>query len=122
MKIISKIITIGLFAAAIAIAPTLSHAADTNSPAAAHARLIPFHGKVAAVDTAAMTLTIGKRTFKITDDTRILKDGAAAKLSDVAVDQSVSGSYKKSEDGTLTAQSLNLTPSSKKKKKKDAAE
>lgn len=118
MKIISKIITVGLFAAAIVIAPTLSYAAETNSPAAAaHDRLIPFHGKVAAVDTTAMTLTIGKRTFKITTDTKILKDGGTAKLSDVTVDQNVSGSYKKAGDGTLTAQSLNLTPSTKKKKK-----
>lgn len=35
----------------------------------AKARAIPYHGKVASVDLGAKTFMIGKRTFKVTDQT-----------------------------------------------------
>jgi hypothetical protein len=55
-------------------------------------------GKVLNVDTNAMTLTIGKRTFDITSETRITKGGQPAILSDIAVDDKVGVSYKKAGD------------------------
>src|SRR5438445_12484669 len=59
---------------------------------------IPFHGKVTALDTAAKVITLeGKeksRTFQITSETRITKDGKPAVLKDVTVAGSVSGRAK----------------------------
>ena len=123
MKKLIKLVAVGLFAAAIIITPSTLRAADGDTPAAsASTRALPFHGKVASVDATANTVTVGKRTFKVADDTRITKDGQDAKLSDVTVGQNISGSYKKAGDGTLTANSLNLTPPHKKKKDAEAAQ
>jgi Domain of unknown function (DUF5666) len=63
-------------------------------------------GKVSAVDTNAMTLTVGKHTFDITSETRITKNGQPAVLSDIAMDDKVGVSYKKSE-GKLDATTIN---------------
>jgi len=109
-------LTLGLFATAIIAAPVLSRAQDTgtNAPAApaqtAPAKPkkhegIPFHGTVSAVDTKAMTLTVAKRTFEVTSDTKITKDGKPAILSDIAVGDKVGGAYKKSGD-KLTAMTI----------------
>lgn len=140
MKInIVKITALSLFAAALVAAPAAVRAADTNTPAAssheAHAHnkkhdTLPFHGKLTAVDKTAMTLTVGKRTFEITSETKIAKDGVPATLSDAVVGETVSGAYKKGADGKLSATTVTLgkkadaenTGGAKKKKKKAAAE
>ena len=64
-------------------------------------------GKVSAVDTNAMTLTVGKHTFDITSETRITKNGQPAVLSDIAVDDKVGVAYKKVEGGKLDATTIN---------------
>ena len=63
-------------------------------------------GKVSEVDTNAMTLTIGKRTFDITSETRITKGGKPAILSDIVVDDKVGVAYKKAGD-KLNAVTIN---------------
>lgn len=121
-----NILKISLFVAAIVAAPALSRAQDTTNQAPAVAPAAPaatpatpdqttpapakpkkqglvFRGTVSTVDTNAMTLTVGTRTFDITSDTKITKDGQPAILSDIAVGDKVSGAYKKSEDGKLNA-------------------
>src|SRR5471032_2539806 len=55
-------------------------------------------GKADNVDTNAMTLTIGKRTFEVTSETRITKGEKPAILSDIAVDDKVGIAYKKAGD------------------------
>jgi len=70
-------------------------------------------GKVSNVDTNAMTLTVGKRTFEITSETRISKGGNPAILSNIAVDDKVGIAYKKA-DGKLDA--VTITDSVKPKK------
>jgi hypothetical protein len=113
-KHIAKITTLSLLAAAIIAVPMLSCAADvsTNAPGSSGQTVtpkpgihsvIPFHGKVTAVDTNAMTLTVGNLTLQITSDTKISKDGKPAKLSDGVVGEQVRGAYKKSEGGKLNA-------------------
>ncbi len=111
-----KLLIINVLVAASVIVPDLSRAQDTNAVAPAtsdqttnapvkhkkHSSLV-FNGKVSAVDTNAMTLTIGKRTFDITSETKIIKDGQPATLNDIAVGDSLGGAYKKSEDGKLSA-------------------
>lgn len=69
---------------------------------------LPFHGKVAALDTNAMTLTVGQRTFNITSGTTITKDGKPAVLADGAVDEPVSGAYKKNAEGKLDATTIHF--------------
>jgi hypothetical protein len=78
--------------------------AATDKPA----RPIAYHGKVASVDASAKTFTVGKRTIKVTDETKISKQGAAATMADIVVDEEVRGSYWKKEDGTLEAKSVKL--------------
>jgi hypothetical protein len=115
--------------------PTAAPMAST-SPAAASGKMprsIPFHGKVAAVDASAKTFSIAgrekTRTIKITDQTKITKQGAAATMKDIVADEEVRGSYWKKEDGSLEARSVKLGPltaeemaqrEARKKKKSDA--
>jgi hypothetical protein len=134
-KIMMKnILKISLFAAAIVAAPALSRAQDTNAPTppaaapAAPDQTTPapakpkkhglvFRGTVSAIDTNAMTLTVETRTFDITSDTRITKDGQPATLSDGVVGEPVSGAYKKGDDDKLDATTVRFGA----KKKKEAA-
>ena len=111
---------------------TLKHkkkkAADTNAPAeakttpsatpatttaatptkAGHNKsgVLPFHGKLKAVDAAAKTISVGTRIFEITSDTIIIKDGKAATLADGVVGEETGGAYKKTEDGKLLVTKL----------------
>lgn len=75
-------------------------------------RSIPFHGKIASVDATAKTFSIaGKeatRVIKITDQTKITKQGVDATMKDVVADEEVRGSYWKKEDGSLEARSVKL--------------
>jgi hypothetical protein len=110
----AKIALFTLIAAGIA-APVFLRAQDssananqTTSPAPAkHARRgAPFHGTLKTMDTNAMTLTVGSRTFQITSKTRIRKDGQPAVLGDGIVGQRVSGYYRTNDDGQLDAVSV----------------
>jgi len=105
-----------LFAAAIAGIPALSSAQDANTTAPSNQTNAPVqkrhglsvaNGKISAVDTNAMTLTVGKRTFDVTSETKINKDGKPSVLGDVTVGDKVGISYKKSDDGKLTAITIN---------------
>lgn len=121
---IARIFVASLLAVAIINTPALSRAADstTNAPeqtAPAKPRkhdIIPFHGKLVAVDTDAMTLTVGKRTFAVTSETKITKDGKPATLSDGVVGENVGGACKKTEDGKLNAITVNFGTKPKKEK------
>ena len=79
-------------------------------------RPIPYHGKVASVDATAKTFTVGTRTIKVTDQTKITKQGAAATMADIVVDEEVRGSYWKKEDGSLEAKTVKLGPKSESEK------
>lgn len=110
---ITPLIVASLFAVAIITTPAPSRAADTTTNAPEQAAkpkhgIVPFHGKVAAVDTNAMTLAVGKRTFALTSETKITKDGKPATLADGVVGENVGGAYKKSEDGKLNAITVNF--------------
>lgn len=129
-KHISKLAILALCGAAILVAPALSRAQDTTSPApgakaSAPAKkrsgLVPFHGKLETVDTNAMTFTVGKRTFQVTSETKILKDGQPAVLADGVTGETVSGSYKKAEDGALNAVTVHFGAKADGQKKKKAA-
>jgi hypothetical protein len=117
-KNISKITVLSLLAAALVAMPALSRAegTGTNAPASSdqtpakpnkHGNL-PFHGNLSAVDTKAMTFTVGTLTLQVTSDTKITKDGKPATLADGVVGEPVSGAYKKTDDGKLNAISVHF--------------
>jgi len=70
----------------------------------------PFHGKLAGVDKTAKTITVGKRTFLITSETKINKAGKPATMDEGVVGEEVSGYVKPTEDGKLTATKVNFGP------------
>ena len=86
-------------------------------------RQIPFRGKIGSVDKAAMTLTLeGKeknRTFRITSETKIAKDGKPAVFGDLAVGETVGGSYREAS-GKMEVLTLNVgaNPKAPQKEKK----
>lgn len=118
MKInFSRIARLGLLAFALALAPAGHAQATTNTPLPVlpkrHVQL--FHGKVTALDTNAMTVTVSLMTpanaesqavslvLNITAETKIVKNGQPATLSGLAAGDTVLGSYKKGTDGKLDA-------------------
>ncbi len=79
---------------------------------------VSYFGDVAAVDSAAKTITLKAkdptkgRVLKVTDATKIVKvtgtAEAPAALSDVTVGAYITGSYKKATDGSLEASKISL--------------
>ena len=72
----------------------------------------PFHGKLLALDKNAKTITVGKRTFLITSDTRIKKAGRPATFAEGVIGEPVSGYVKPAQDGKWIAVSVNFGPKS----------
>jgi hypothetical protein len=133
-KHIAKFSMLTLCAAAILAVPALSRAQDTtNAPVAAAqtppvkkhtaapSAALPFHGTLTAVDTNAMTLTVEKRTFDMTSETTITKDGKPAVLADGAVGDQVTGAYKKNAEGKLDAVTVRFSANTGGKKKKESS-
>lgn len=127
----AKITFFSLIAATVLGVPALSYAQamdpNTQTAPTKSKHGAPFHGTVDALDTNAMTLTVGSRTFQITSDTRIFKNDKPAILGDAAAGQHVSGYYKPSDEGTnLDASSVyfgsHATKAKAKKKKAPAPE
>lgn len=123
---ISKITVLSLLAAGLVILPCSSRAQDATpnapagsgetAPAKPKKHNPPFHGKLSAVDTNAMTFTVGKMTLHVTSDTKIIKSGNPATLTDGVVGEPVSGTYKKTEDGKLDAITVHFGAKAEKSK------
>ena len=93
---------IALLAIAMVGTPIALRAQSTNAPAkkAPAAKKpgndqLPFRGNVKSIDNNAKTLSVGKETFQITSETKIIKMGKPATLADGVEGEMVSGSYKK---------------------------
>lgn len=111
-----------LCAAAILVVPALSRAQDqstasaapatpaatTNLPAKKRAApaTLPFRGTVTALDTNAMTLTVGQRTFNVTSETKITRDDKPTVLASGTVGEPVRGACKKTAEGKLDATTI----------------
>ncbi len=140
-KSLLKLGACGLLAMAIAGTPTMLMAQSTNKPATAakkttaekkettekKTRAVPFNGELMAVDKNAKTITVGKRVFQLTSETKVYKgEKTPATLDEGVVGQPVRGSYHKTDDGKLIANSIyfgpktdaskSTTPAPKKKK------
>jgi Domain of unknown function (DUF5666) len=105
---------VGLLAIAVVGTPVALRAqAATNAVTAgkkAAPKTFPFRGNVKAIDNSAKTLSVGKETFQITSETKIIKMGKPATLADGAAGDMVGGSYHKDADGKLTAISVRFGP------------
>lgn len=122
MITIGKIAALGLLAAVLGEG-SQKLTAQTNPPPAAQVGAGnqaskagkkpgagPFHGKLLALDKAAKTITVGKRTFQITSETRIKKSGKPATLEEGVVGDPVSGYVKPAQEGKWIAVSVNFGP------------
>jgi hypothetical protein len=117
-KSILKLSLAGLLAAAVIGMPVQLRAQTTNAPekkakhseTGAKRSTIPFHGKLKAVDHTAKTISVGETTIQVTSETKITKAGKPATLADGVVGEDVSGAYKKSEEGKVTALSVRFGP------------
>lgn len=103
-----KMLSLCLIAACAAIAaPRLGAADKKPAPAeakkAVKAKIIPFTGKLTAVDKQAKTITVGERVFQITSETRISKAGKPAILEDGVVGEEVAGAYRSAAGDKLEA-------------------
>jgi hypothetical protein len=90
-------------------APDKKPAAESSEKGEARkARTLPFHGTLTAVDKEAKTLTVGKRVFKITPETKIYSgsEKTPAALHAAVVGERITGSYQQTPDGKLTARSI----------------
>ena len=83
-----------------------SAATEPQKPAKAG----PFHGKLVAVDKVAKTITVGKRTFQITSESKLKKNGKPATLEAAVIGETASGYVKPSPDGKLVATTVNFGP------------
>lgn len=99
--------SIGLMALAIAGIQLELQAQEADAPAA-KAKVAsrkgtgPFNGKVVSVDTAAGTVTVGKRTFKISSETKVTNGS----LASANVGDKVGGAFRTEDDGTLVATTI----------------
>ncbi len=118
IKSIGKLTLAAILAAMVVGVPVRVSAQDkTNAvpatPAApAKPKMTRFSGKLTKVDNTAKTITVdnktkGERTFEITSDTKIMKDGKPATLSDAVVGDPTSGSYVE-EDGKMLAKRVSF--------------
>jgi hypothetical protein len=114
IKTIGKITLAGILAAVVLGVPVRMSAQDQSKPAAPpaattpqpKAKSPPFRGKLAVVDKTAKTITLddkSKRTFQITSETKLMKNGKPATLDDGVVGEPVTGTYQKEDDGKLVA-------------------
>ena len=116
-----KLAVLSLLGLAVAGAPVLARAQTTNDAKPAAEKMgtskaekktgaIPFNGKVAVIDKKARTFKVGERTFIVTPETRMTRNGQPAQFDDAAVGDEVGGNYKVGEGGKLEIQTVRFGP------------
>ena len=118
MKFLFRSLTTTAFLVALATSPQLlaqstnkapaekKSSAEKSESASKNSNSIPFKGNIVTMDKNARTITVGKRTFQVTSETKIFKSDKPATFADGVVGDYVTGSYKKSDDGKLIANSV----------------
>jgi hypothetical protein len=101
--------------AASSPAPEASASASPAASPAKSPRPLPFQGTVSAVDQTAKTFTVGKRVFKVIDQTEMTKAGQPATMADITENVKVTGSYRKQEDGSLEVKMVKVGAMAEKK-------
>jgi hypothetical protein len=120
-KSLLKLMLLTVVTAAVAVLAPSSRADDTNA-AAANDQPIKgkFSGSVTAVDTNAMTVVVDDKTYSVSDDSQLTRNGEAATLPDVMVGDPAKGSYMKGADGKMTIVKAKF--GKKKKKNQDSTD
>src|SRR5665213_901629 len=96
-KHIKLIALFSVVTAALIVLPAISRAqdaSDSQTTPAAKNKALPFRGKVTAVDTNAMTLTVTMLNCSITCEYEIAKAGQPATLPEIACGGGARGSYR----------------------------
>jgi hypothetical protein len=117
-KAVIGLLTLGLVGFALQGSAQTEDKAPAKKPASENSkkeeakkqRTLPFRGTLTAVDKAARTLTVGKRVFQITSETKVCKgpEKAPATLADAVIGERITGSYQQTADGKLMARSIYL--------------
>ena len=85
---------------------------DAAPKAEKKVKRVPFRGKISAVDKVARTFTLeGKekvRTFRVTTESRLKKDGQDAVFDDLKVGEVVGGQYCVGATGAQEAVLVNI--------------
>jgi len=103
--------------------PSTPATSDAPATPAKKPKAAPFNGKILSVDQVNKTITLDektKRTFQITSDTKIVKDGKPATLEDAVVGDSIGGRWTQDANGKLTATSVRFGVKPKTAKTKTA--
>lgn len=108
-KSILKLAVATLLGAAVIAIPSTLRAQDTNGASAGSSTSSTadasspskFYGPITAVDTNAMTFTVGDQTFTVTGESHLTKNSQPATLADAVVGEPARGSYTKGSDGKL---------------------
>src|SRR5207244_7665499 len=115
-----KLLAVSLVAFALLCLPNQVSAQSTNKAAAekksgkevaakkpsSH----PIRGTLTAIDDSAKTVTVGKRTYQTTPETKIMKADKPATLKDGVIGDEIGGFVKPTEDGKLVLSSLRFGP------------
>lgn len=120
-KRLFKISLLSLVAAAIA-GMTSVRADDTNSATAdaKPAQANRFMGTISAVDTNAMTFTVGEQTFNVTSESQLSRNGQPATIADLVVGDPARGGYTTDANGKLDATKARFGKKMGGKKKKSS--
>ena len=105
-KPILQFASASLLGAVLLAVPATLHAQDagTNSTSASTATsTTKFSGTVTAIDTNAMTFTVGSEIYALTGESFLNKNGKPAILSEATVGDDVHGTYTKGSDGKSDA-------------------
>jgi hypothetical protein len=117
-----KLSTFAFLATALTALPAHAQATKTNKPpvdakASTEKKPHPIHGKLAAINKSANSITVGKTPYFLNAETKITKGGKPASLEQAVIGEDVSGYVKPGSDGKLFASTLHLSPKLDAKKK-----
>jgi hypothetical protein len=117
MKPMKKLCLILVAATALAALPTIaqeSPAGAATNAAPAKPRPQGFAGRISAVDSANMTITLhgrsGETKVKVTSETKITKNREPATFADAVEGMTIRGQGKQGEDGVWVATRLAIRP------------
>jgi hypothetical protein len=115
-KVMVRACLLAILATAVTGTTVQLRAQETNTPAVERDNsrkrpaVLPFHGKLKAIDPAAQTILVHDLTIHVPAQIRIDKSGAAATLADGVVGEMVSGGYRKTSEGKLVATTIHFGP------------
>lgn len=99
----ATLVAAGFFAATLPIqAQDQKAKTEAKAEAKSKSHVMPFRAKIVSVDKGAQTVVLGKRTFQVTPQTKIMKEGdKPATLADAKEGVISSGSYTEAADKLL---------------------